>query len=518
MPGLAERMMALLEGYHEAYGTYGAEEKRTGSVKSEIKKSARTIRGAVTVELWRQHLEGVKPLGIIPIRGDGTCMWGAIDIDDYTLDHGALVARLRELEVPCMVCKTKSGGAHIYTFFSEPIPASEVMTKLRELSARLGRGGCEVFPKQEEVLLERGDLGNWLNMPYFGGDRSNRCAIREDGRGLTTQQFLDAGEKLRISRSAFLALLPRPAPKTVKAGEKSEFSEGPPCLEILTAEGFPEGTRNNGLMALGVLAKKMHPDGWAATLERWNTLYMKPPLSNDEVRQIVRGLNSHDYNYRCKDAPIVSRCDSRTCRMRKYGVHGSETVQLVESIQILDTDPPLFFVTVSVGGTVECSGQTLLSSRDFQRACLEQLRKVVPLYTNNDWLPQIHQAVENATKIDAPRDASESGQFEELLEQFLIDRHTTLVREEILLGRPWYDEETSCYYFRLTDLQMHLARYNFGKYSRVQLGAKIRAMGGEGKFFLLKGRGTNTWRLPKSKVNSGTPVSHDLPPVNESPI
>lgn len=513
MPSQAERMMALLEGFSGAHGTYASEDKRANSPKSEIKRTARTVREAVTVSLWQQHLDGTRPLGIIPIRADSTCMWGAIDIDDYTLDHAALVKRLAQLEVPSVVCKTKSGGAHIYVFFREPVPASDVMSKLRELSARLDRGGCEVFPKQEEMLLDRGDLGNWLNMPYFGGDKSPRYAVLPDGRGITVDQFLAMGEKLRMGRQQFLSLLPRPVAK----GSGGEFSQGPPCLEVLTAEGFPEGTRNNGLMALGVLAKKMHPDDWQTYLDRWNNQYMSPPLSHEEVRSVVRGLEKHQYHYRCKDAPIVSRCDSRTCRMRKYGVGGSETATLVESVQILDTEPPLFFVTVAVGGTVECTSAVLLSSREFQRVCLEQLRKVVPLYKNDDWLPQVHRAIEEATMIEAPRDASVAGQFEELLQQFLVDRHTSTVRDDILLGRPWYDETTRRYYFRLSDLQNHLHRYHFDEYSRVQLGARIRQAGGEGKFFVMKGRGVNTWYVPEKLVQRQM-EAHEVPPVAETPI
>lgn len=119
--------------------------------------------------------------------------------------------------------------------------------------------------------------------------------------------------------------------------------------------------------------------------------------------------------------------------------------------------------------------------------------------------------------IEAPRDASVAGQFEELLQQFLVDRHTSTVRDDILLGRPWYDETTRRYYFRLSDLQNHLHRYHFDEYSRVQLGARIRQAGGEGKFFVMKGRGVNTWYVPEKLVQRQT-EAHEVPPVVETPI
>lgn len=510
-------MLRLFAGFDQAHGTYSTEERSATSPKTEIKKTARTLREPVTEELWKLHLSGDRPLGIIPIRADSTCMWGAVDIDNYTIDHGKLVSRLEELGVPAMVARTKSGGAHIYVFFTEGIPAADVMSKLRELAARLGHGGCEVFPKQEQVLVEKGDLGNWLNMPYLAGDGGKRYAVTKDNRGISLARFLEVAEKRKISPVEFAALLPATRNVREQPTTANVFAEGPPCLEILTSEGFPDGTRNNGLMALGVLAKKVYPDGWQKHLEEWNRLYMQPPLSADEVKQVIRGLERKDYNYRCKDAPIVSYCDSRRCRMRRFGVGAQDVLQLVESIQILETDEPLFFVTVSVGGTVECDSKTLLNSRLFQEAVLTQLKKVVPLYKNDDWMPQIHRAVEDATRIDAPKDASTSGEFEEYLEQFLIDRHTSVVKEDMLLGRPWHDEENGRLWFRLQDLTMHLNRNKFSAYTRTQITARIRQMGGEGKFFNLKGRGTNAWSIPAIRINK-LQEEHSPPKADESPI
>ena len=35
--------------------------------------------------------------------------------------------------------------------------------------------GSEIFPKQTEILVERGDTGNFLNLPYY--DRNERTKI-----------------------------------------------------------------------------------------------------------------------------------------------------------------------------------------------------------------------------------------------------------------------------------------------------------------------------------------------------
>ena len=63
-----------------------------------------------------------------------------------------------------MVCCSKSGGAHIYLFVSEPVRAKEMQIKLKEIAVFLGFGESEIFPKQIE-LSSKG-TGNFLNLPY----------------------------------------------------------------------------------------------------------------------------------------------------------------------------------------------------------------------------------------------------------------------------------------------------------------------------------------------------------------
>lgn len=509
MTDLAERFMRLLEGYDGAHGTYRSEEKKNGSVKSEIKKTARTLREPVTPELWDQHLAGERPLGIIPIRADDSCKWAAVDIDQYDLDLGAIVKQLAELGVPGVVCRTKSGGAHVFVFLSEPVPADEVMAKMRELAARLGHGDAEVFPKQDHMLLDRGDLGNWLNMPYFGGDSTQRYAVKPDGRGMSMSEFLRLGFASQVDANVFAGLL--------ASKRNPVFADGPPCLEVLTASGFPQGTRNNGLFALGVLCKKMHPDNWPAELEKWNHQYMKPPLSTDEVKVVIKSLNKRDYQYRCKDQPLCSYCDARKCRTRKYGVGPGNESTLIESIQILETTPPLFFATVSVGGVVEVKSEQLLSSREFQRECLIQLRKLVPVYKLDDWLPQVQNAIDKATLIEAPEEVSVTGEFKERLEQFCTDRFAAENRDEILLGKPWLDEDTGRVWFRLQDLQDYLRRQGFIYMTRGQYTTRLREMGGGDGFFNLRGRGVRVWWIPNDKLQRQR-EEHETPLPGDTPI
>jgi hypothetical protein len=61
------------------------------------------------------------------------------------------------------------------------------------------------------------------------------------------------------------------------------IKDGPPCLQQLCAQGFPQGTRNNGLFNIGVYLRKFDPDNWKTLLEEHNRSYMTPPLVAQEV-------------------------------------------------------------------------------------------------------------------------------------------------------------------------------------------------------------------------------------------
>jgi hypothetical protein len=479
-------------------------------VKVEIKKTARTLRDPPTAELWLAHLEGRRPLGIVPISEQGTCWWGVIDIDSYTVVHAELAERLHKLDLPLLVCRSKSGGAHLFVFLSEPTPAALLVEKLREIAAALGFGESEIFPKQTEVLSSRGDTGNWLNMPYFLADGGTRFAVSPDGRGMSLARFLETAEKARIDTETLASLSPRTASTEV------DLKEGPPCLQYLAGTGVSEGGRNNALFAFGVLAKKVSPDNWERLLETWNHKFIVPALSSEEVMLIVRSLRKKEYSYRCKDSPIVSHCDMATCRTRKYGVGNAATPD-ISSISILDTQPPLFFVCLTSGGTVECTSDDILTSRGFQREALEQLRLLLPLYKQEAWLARIQACLETATLIEAPRESGTTGAFMDHLELFCTDRWAAREKDEITLGKPWHDEDEQRYWFRLVDLLQHLERGKFRELTRQQITARIREAGGNNGFFNLRGRGVNVWWVPASLFSVQT-EPHAVPRTQESPL
>ena len=56
--------------------------------------------------------------------------WAAIDIDVNDIDHTGLEEKVVELELPLVVYRSKSGGAHCYLFLEEPCPAKDAVDAL----------------------------------------------------------------------------------------------------------------------------------------------------------------------------------------------------------------------------------------------------------------------------------------------------------------------------------------------------------------------------------------------------
>ena len=110
----SDKFKHIFRGLELAYGTYAVSGNKNGKQTGK----ASIVRTPRTTELWEEHLSGKgSAIGIVPINEESQCVWGCIDVDEYVgLDHKVLVEKIRRLELPLVVCRSKSGGAHIFLF------------------------------------------------------------------------------------------------------------------------------------------------------------------------------------------------------------------------------------------------------------------------------------------------------------------------------------------------------------------------------------------------------------------
>ena len=481
----AERLLALFAGLPRARGEY----RLSGTAKGKkLEGKANTVKRGPDVAAWQDHIDGKVGLGVIPIRDDDTCVWGAIDIDVYDgLKLEAVQSRVKELRLPLVVGRSKSGGAHLWLFLTEPASADLVRTKLMEAAIALGYAGCEVFPKQTH-LAGPNDTGNWINMPYFNAAATQRFALGPKAGQLELIPFLETAEAAAIDMLTLAELTPDAA---------DDFPGGPPCLQALATRGFPEGSRNNALFNMGVyLRKKIGEGGWDNELVAFNAKFIKPALPTQEVQMVIKSVRKKSYEYKCKEAPICQACSKQICLTREYGVRGGKTdpgVVFGELMKI-PTDPPMYLWDVN-GERLELTSMQLMDQRKFNQVCFEKLDIWPHPIRSLEWQVLVRERLEKVEISDAPAEASRAGRVWELLEDFCLSRAHGMSRDELLMKKPWTEEGKT--YFRLADFIGYLEQQRLFGMTERQLWMILKKSGADHGRWTIKGRTVKWWAVPR---------------------
>jgi len=434
-----EQFALLFAGLTRAKGRYVSTTDPSQLVVGDKSKGkATTITEPVTVEDYRKHLAGELGLGIVPIRDDGTCVFGAIDIDQYAgLDHQALVQALAANGIFAMVCRSKSGGAHLYLFIQEPgVKAAILIEFLKRLRTKLGidyRKAREIFPKQAK---QAGGIGNWINLPYFG--HSSRKAIKENGGDYSLEEFLDTVKRID------------PASFDAKTDETLLIpSELPPCLERLVQDGIPAGQRNEALFNFTVFAAKKFQLDRPNTIKMLDTINMRvcqPPVASRELTTTLDSVLKHEYNYRCDQPPIVDVCDKIKCAMRPFGPPASmrpTNIPEIERIEIRgeENDETRYYVKLTTcPKVVVCDSKSLLDYELLRKRVLDTTHVMLPAVKKKDWDTYItaRWTVLSET-VRVARERSKSGMSEVILEEW-INTYGSSEATNFELGNPYIED------------------------------------------------------------------------------
>jgi hypothetical protein len=228
--------------------------------------------------------------------------------------------------------------------------------------------------------------------------------------------------------------------------------------------------------------------------------YLEPPLPLSEVNIVAKQLERKEYAYKCSDAPINAYCNKTLCLTRKHGVGAAVQGAVIANLRKYNSIPPVWFVDVN-GEPLEMDTEGLLNQAIFQRSCMEQLnfmpRSVSKVIWENRIGALVQEMKENESAIiDVAQDASVSGQFYDHLEEFCQHMQQAEDKEEILLKRPWTDEETKITYFRLKDFEAHLKRNKFFEYKSHKIAQRLRDIGGTSTLLRIKGRPVRLWQIP----------------------
>jgi|TARA_R100001015_G_C4626324_1_gene185253 hypothetical protein len=493
-----KKFREIFRGLDRAYGVYyKGETKENGKLsgKAYIKKEP------LEEIYYKYHLEGQDPsLGVVPIMDDSNCFWGCCDIDKYPLDFKAIIKKLKLKKIPMSVCRSKSGGAHLFLFTKQAVSATIMRNKLYEIAAYLGYADCEIFPKQTEIKADRGDTGNFLNLPYHGGDESMRYAMNDEGQSLSVEEFYKHYDDV--------VLTPKQLKEISVADESRELKDGPPCLETLMAEGFPEGTRDNALYQYAVYAKKAFPDHWQDKIAEFNHKYMDPSLSIAQVNKTIKQHEKKEYAYKCKDQPMCSHCNSNLCRQRIHGV-GPDYEHKFGDLTKYQSDESVWFLNVD-GQRLELTTDQLFDQSKFRKACMDNLNVLPNPMNTRDWTARIQQLLQGVEIIEMPKEVRKEGRFEQHLDNFINDQGKAMNIEEILIGKAWAEEGKI--FFKMSSLEEYLQKKRFTEFTTTQMGARIKQIGGGDTRKRVRGKVVYMWFVPDQ---SGDDVNLDLPSMKE---
>ena len=459
----------IFEGNNSAYGQLILSGLTNDKGKADGK--AYIKRQPISDNLWEDHLAGKDPaLGVIPINENNMCKWGCIDVDQYNLDHLSIMRNIKGFDFPLVTFRSKSCGAHLFLFAKDFIPAALMQSKLKAMAEVLGYAGSEIFPKQTEILVERGDTGNFLNLPYHGGIESKRHTFKAGGEAASLESFYSIYDEWVQTKEQIENIVVKQ-----KAESNDAFKDGPPCLNTLAQDGFGEGSRNNALFNLAVYHKQASPDNWEDMLMSDNQNYMNPPLSFQEVQNLIKSIGKKGYDkYRCKEQPICGVCNAAKCRTKKFGV-GFEEEQMPEldTLTKITSNPPQWFLNVG-GKRVELKTEQLHNPNLFAIAVLDQANVVSPIPKAQDWREvYLKTLMQNLQEIEPLESLDPINQIVNLLYDFTVNRPAARTKEDMLNKMSWTDEGYT--YFRMDDFYSFCKRNNW-EMDKIKTGNLIKTL------------------------------------------
>jgi hypothetical protein len=112
------------------------------------------------------------------------------------------------------------------------------------------------------------------------------------------------------------------------------------------------------------------------------------------------------------------------------------------------------------------------------------------------WAELINRLLEKVVEIEAPEDAGPEGQFKSHLEDFCNEGFAA-TRDDITVGKVWWDDESKACLFRFKDLSAFLMARRFTMMTDPQIWSVVRKIGGSATQIKLMGHTVRVWSVPQ---------------------
>lgn len=482
----------LFAGNASAHGVTEVGEIVNGKAKS----NSRLVYEPITPSVIQRHLDGYSSIGVAPIRDDGTCSFGAIDIDDYKYDLNDVIAAIEDFGMPLCPCYSKSKKLHIYIFFSDSPSAEEVQEILKWYAKAFACDKkVEIFPKQSKAHSTQ-SFYSWINLPYFNAnDESNHRKMVTTRGLLSLSDALDKMQEKRLSLKEHKKWI-----------DDFEYKDAPPCiLSGLLLRDVGPGQRNNWLFSCGVYFRLKDENCDLKSLLTEVNHSLHDPISDAELNNtVIKGFNRKSYFYMCA---ALDRCDKAICRQQEFGIESKASTGLdFGDLTQFMTDPPYYEWIVNGQKLTFWNEQEILGQGKFRALCLRQLH-LVPRHVPDDrWAKILTRACENITVIQP---AVESGDFSsgstffDLTCAFFNTKRKADNITQLAMGRVYVDEIEKEYVFTAKSFIDFLVHKNdFTQYKPVEMRVRLQQLGAYKE-------GT-VWRMPIQSIPAAAEPSIDI--------
>jgi TOTE conflict system primase-like protein len=496
----AGRLYRLFRSNQRSVGRF---DPKTGKVRTDY-------RGP-TVQDFLEHLETRTGVGCVPIQDDNFCWWAAIDIDNHGQEEDVPIApidaKVKELKIPVIPCRSKSGGVHVYLFLEKAQPAARIRNIMAKWAGVLGYGGSEIFPKQSILRSNtdgRQQMGNWINLPYLGADATNRYAYR-DGKKLKLDEFLTYAEKNRATEA------------DLNTASIAGHENAPPCVQKMMMLGVDTGHRNEAMYQTVIYLKKAYPEAFEAQAVALNAVIFAKPLARSELMRTIGSASRPSYSFRCGEEPAHSLCDRDLCVTRKFGINRNEFDLLNTQATLPEFTELTKYLSepvrweMKIGGKLvtNVSTQALLDWKIMREFIAERLTRVVPKIKDVEWERILTPIMANARIVEAPDDASVAGTIRERLREFASKADLTSKGEDtderraLLRGLPCVQvmDGERMVVWRAQDFVNYLKRTKSEELKGVNLWFAIKDLGvGATKIRVGERDSARVWYVPVKEV------------------
>jgi len=379
-------------------------------------------------------LNGGNGIAVAPLcntkEKNNVCYFAAIDIDVYNTTFTWLVRRLYRLGFKFAAFLSKSGGLHLYFFFTEAEPGEKVIGALNKIVEVFGlnrlfvndkkKSKVEVFPKQATFIP--GDKNvNCLFLPFYNSAAKDGCK----NRMFTAEgKLVGIVKAIPVMESMFTSV--REIQDTLG---NLPYSDAPFCIQMILLTGAlaENDGRNNFLFSAAAYLKKKFRDGFVKSLLEEMNNCLEAPLEDKDVTSVYNSAVSKEWHYSCTKSPCSDYCDKKLCRLREFGPErdrnnrftGANCWGELSKVMAAGGEQPYYQWQIQVNEGEDFravridSVDDLYNQATVQKRCWRDLDWAPYTVKQNDWIATVNKAMQGikGRLIDVPQETDTTEMF-----------------------------------------------------------------------------------------------------------